>query len=312
MDAEKSKKLQQYAVALTEQAKQEEKAGKSDEAIKHYLKLVDVFLVLAAEAQDHNTWLQYIRQAEAYQTRTRTLIPKDQQHASVVAAPRNQNTERAEDPQKMESAQKSNPLRKMLKPFQRTEDVTEPRTVIGPQRAPAQQGPGQAAGGASAGAPAEIIPSEVYQRLLSENKILRDKILAVTKENEEQITAHEKAYRELEEKISGMVSRSDYDALQSEFDNYVPKIEYDRVKAELLNSVPKVHYDDLLNRVSEMVPRQVYLDAEKRSMELEEIVKNSIPKRVIEDLVSEVSMLGLLSEVPLDETETNEAQRIEN
>ena len=49
MDAEKNKKLQQYAVALTEQAKEEEKSGKSDEAIKHYLKLVDVFLVLAAE-----------------------------------------------------------------------------------------------------------------------------------------------------------------------------------------------------------------------------------------------------------------------
>ena len=79
MDVEKNKKLQQYAVALTEQAKEEERSGKSDEAIKHYLKLVDVFLVLAAEAQDHNTWVQYIRQAEAYQTRTKTLIPKGQQ-----------------------------------------------------------------------------------------------------------------------------------------------------------------------------------------------------------------------------------------
>ena len=82
MDEDKSMKLQQYAVALTQQAEGEERSGKSEEAIKHYLKLVDVFLVLAAEAQDHNTWLQYIRQAEAYQTRTRTLIPSGQTPSS--------------------------------------------------------------------------------------------------------------------------------------------------------------------------------------------------------------------------------------
>ncbi|MDG7000197.1 MAG: hypothetical protein JRN15_13920, partial [Nitrososphaerota archaeon] len=69
MDAEKSKKLQQYAVTLNEQAMGEEKSGKVQEAAKHYLKLVDVFLVLAAEAQDHNTWQQYIHQAETYQNR---------------------------------------------------------------------------------------------------------------------------------------------------------------------------------------------------------------------------------------------------
>ena len=76
MDEEKNKKLQQYAVVLTAQAEGEERSGKHDEAIKHYLKLVDVFLVLAAEAQDHNTWLQYIRQAEAYQGRTKVFGPK--------------------------------------------------------------------------------------------------------------------------------------------------------------------------------------------------------------------------------------------
>ena len=75
MDAEKNKKLQQYATILTDQAKEAERTGKPEDAIKHYLKLVDVFLVLASEAQDHNTWLQYIRQAEAYQTRIKSLVP---------------------------------------------------------------------------------------------------------------------------------------------------------------------------------------------------------------------------------------------
>ena len=90
---------------------------------------------------------------------------------------------------------------------------------------------------------ADIVSSEVYQRVLSENKILRDKISALTKAKEEQIASMEKNYRELEVKISGMVPRADYDALQSEFDNSIPKTEYERVKAELLNSVPKAHYD---------------------------------------------------------------------
>ena len=84
MDAEKNKKLQQYATILTDQAKEAEQSGKSDDAIKHYLKLVDVFLVLASEAADHNTWLQYIRQAEAYQTRIRSLVPKDQGSQDLI------------------------------------------------------------------------------------------------------------------------------------------------------------------------------------------------------------------------------------
>ncbi len=110
-----------------------------------------------------------------------------------------------------------------------------------------------------------------------------------------------------------MVPRADYDALQAEFDNSVPKIEYERVKSELLNSVPKPHYDDLLNRIADMVPKQIYLDAEKRSLELQDMVKNSIPRKVIEDLASEVSMLGVLSEVPLGKiTETKEEEKIEN
>ncbi len=114
-------------------------------------------------------------------------------------------------------------------------------------------------------------------------------------------------------RFTACVPRADYEALQSEFDSSIPKIEYERVKSELLNSVPKAHYDDLLNRIADMVPKQVYLDAERRSLELEEMVKNSIPKKVIEDLASEVSMLGVLSEVPLEKvTETKEAEKIES
>ena len=62
-----------------------------------------------------------------------------------------------------------------------------------------------------------------------------------------------------------------------------------------------------------MVPKQVYLDAERRSLELEEMVKNSIPKKVIEDLASEVSLLGVLSQVPMEKVaETREVEKTED
>ena len=142
-----------------------------------------------------------------------------------------------------------NPLKKILKPFQRNEEeISEVSTLS--QRPSMQSGiASQQPAKVSTNNAADIVSSEVYQRVLSENKVLRDKISALAKAKEEQIASMEKDYRELELKISGMVPRADYEALQSEFDNSIPKTEYERVKAELLNSVPKAHYDDLLNRI---------------------------------------------------------------
>ena len=119
--------------------------------------------------------------------------------------------------------------------------------------------------------------------------MLRDRISALTKEKDEQIAALEKSHRDLEETISGMVPRADDDALQAEFDNSIPKIEYERVKSESRAPVPKAHYDDLLNRIADMVPKQVYLDAEAGREQLQDMVKNSIPRKVIQDLASDIS-----------------------
>ncbi|MDG6904337.1 MAG: hypothetical protein JRN20_00970 [Nitrososphaerota archaeon] len=296
VDAEKSKKLQQYAVALTEQAKEEERTGKSEEAVKHYLKLVDVFLVLASEAQDHNTWVQYIRQAEAYQSRTKALIPNGQKDRASKEASSIASSGGAA----VDSVQHQSPLKKILKPFQRsaveTHDAEEASVFTA--RSTADSPDPKALTTVT-----ESVSPEIYQRVISENKILRNRISTLAKEKDDLIVVLERKCKELEARISEMVPHEDYDSLQSEFYNSIPKVEYDRVKSELLNSVPKGHYDDLLNRVAEMVPRQVYLDAERRCLALEEMVKNSIPKKVIEDLASEISMLGVLSEVPLEKPE---------
>ncbi len=299
MDAEKSKKLQQYAVTLNEQAMGEEKSGKVQEAAKHYLKLVDVFLVLAAEAQDHNTWQQYIHQAETYQNRARSILPKDQQ---VIPPPAIRQDLPPAPLQRNDVLQnRLNPLKKIIHPFQKGEALLPNPPTDEPSRPiPLEQ--------KTPSVPLDSIPAEVYQRTVAENKLLREKVSLITKETEERILALQKENGELQKRISEMVPRADYEMLQGEFTNMVPRAEYDRVRAQFLNMVPKEHYDELLNRISQMVPKQDYLDAERRVLQLEDAARSSVPKKVIDDLAAEISMLGVLSEVPMEsEEEQNES-----
>lgn len=333
MDAEKNKKLQQYATILADQAKDAEQAGKNDEAIKLYLKLVDVFLVLGSEAQDHNMWSQYIRQAEAYQSRIRTLAPQDSQ-APAASAQRPPQTLPAHPPQtqapaasQMDASQasptsqaKPGAFSKILKPFQKGEtsdssipasssasvqapspkplppigkQVTAPQPQLSTMTSPAGQI-------SKSGAAEEKTPvsHELYEKALSENRILHEKLQAVVKERDEKVSFLESRIRELEERISMMIPRSDYDILRAEFDNTVPKQEYERIRTELANSVPISHYNLLLDRVTEMVPREVYLAAERRAMELEDNLRHSVPSDIIDELASEVSLMTVSAEVP--------------
>ena len=289
MDAEKSKKLQQYALALNEQAVGEEKSGKVQEAAKHYLKLVDVFLVLAAEAQDHNTWQQYIHQAETYQNKARSVIPKDQQ---VIPTPAMRQVP-PPMPQRNDVVQnRLNPIKKIIRPFQKSEELL-------PDQPAEETTQSQSEVKTPLSVPLDSIPAELYQRTVAENKLLREKVSSITKETEERILVLQKENGELQNRISEMVPRVDYEVLQTEFTNMVPRAEYDRVRAQFLNMVPKEHYDELLNRISQMVPKQDYLDAERRVLQLEDAARNSVPKKLIDDLANEISMLGVLSEVPI-------------
>jgi len=326
LDAEKNKKLQQYATILTDQAKEAEHTGKSEDAIKHYLKLVDVFLVLASEAPDHNTWLQYIRQAEAYQTRIRSLVPKDQGSQDLVGRippPPNErvnplNVRRLEpvsqqstNPQSVapSNASRPSPITKILNSFQNRESesvsttnlsaarqVTQAPTplTVQPQVSPSlvpkpsvtptdEKGP---------------VPHELYERALSENRILHERLQFIVKETDDKSAFLESRNRELEERIAMMVSRSDYDLLRAEFENTVPKHEYDRVRTELSNTVPISHYDQLLDRIANMVPREIYMASERRILELEDNLRHSVPFTVIDDIANEVSYVSILAEVP--------------
>ncbi|MDA4130419.1 MAG: hypothetical protein OK457_06575 [Thaumarchaeota archaeon] len=330
LDPEKNKKLQQYATILNDQAKEAERAGKPEDAIKHYLKLVDVFLVLAAEAPDHNTWLQYIRQAEAYQTRIKSLVPGQLNvpdiSGRVPPAPEERGTPTQQPrreislPENNPQAQSGNPARpgafnKILKPFQRVESEEQgpPASMntaqskiqssvpLPPRPQVSQSQQAQVATQKQTPIPVENmgpIPHELYERALSENRILHERLQSIMKENDEKIAFLESRTRELEERVAMMVPRPDYDMLREEFDNTVPKHEYDRMKSELAGMVPISHYDQLLDRISGMVPREVYSASEKRILELEEHLRRSVPFTVIDELANEVSYLSIVAEVP--------------
>ena len=334
MDAEKNKKLQQYATILADQAKEAEQNGRSEDAIKHYLKLVDVFLVLAAEAPDHNTWVQYIRQAEAYQTRVRSLVPKDQPTqdiASRIPPPPSergtlQTNVRRTEPSSTQpvtnvqntstSTARPSPISKILKPFQgrensATEEISSVQSLFNPNfRQPAQT-PGisqqvvqpQVSPAAVPQKPLAVeernpVPHELYDRVLSENKVLHERMQSILKEADDKVAFLESRNRELEDRVAMMVLRSEYEQLRTELENMVPKHEYDRLKNELVNTVPITHYDQLLDRIANMVPREIYMSSERRILELEDSLRHSVPFAVIDDIANEVSYVSILAEVP--------------
>jgi len=337
MDAEKNKKLQQYATILTDQAKEAEQSGKSDEAIKHYLKLVDVFLVLASEATDHTTWMQYIRQAEAYQTRIRSLVPKDQPTQDIVGRIPPPPSERGPLPPSMrrpettvsqgvpnsqgippQVSSRTSPISKILKPFQSGREIGNPledftvssilstpnprpqnsQAVAVPQVQPqnpqlqSQKPPEPRV------EERQPVPHELYDRALSENKVIHERLQAIMKETDDKVSFLESRNRELEDRVAMMVSKADYDQLRLEFENMVPKHEYDRLRTELASTVPISHYDQLLDRIANMVPREIYMASERRILELEDNLRRSVPLAVIDDIANEVSYVSILAEVP--------------
>ena len=142
------------------------------------------------------------------------------------------------------------------------------------------------------------VPHELYERSLSENRILHERLQIIVKETDDKTAFLESRNRELEERIAMMVSRTDYDILRAEFQNTVPKHEYDRVRTELSNTVPITHYDQLLDRIANMVPREIYMTSERRILELEDKLRHSVPFAVIDELANEVSYVSILAEVP--------------
>ena len=70
----RAQKLRWYAGQLITDADADEKAGKSDTAISHYLQAADILLLLAKVEQSYNTWKQYTDTAAQCQQKAKALI----------------------------------------------------------------------------------------------------------------------------------------------------------------------------------------------------------------------------------------------
>ena len=119
-----------------------------------------------------------------------------------------------------------------------------------------------------------------------------------------------KRIAELEEKISGMVYKSELLALQNKYDELktstVPKQDYAALQNQFSNFVPREIFEEMQKSFSETtVPREKLLTTEARVQELEAKIADSIPRSDHEHLVAQ--LVSLMGEAPhsSDTSETN-------
>jgi hypothetical protein len=76
----RAQKLRWYANQLMTDAAADEKAGKSETAVSHYLQAADILLLLSKVEENYTAWKYYTDNAALCQQRARRLIalaPKD-------------------------------------------------------------------------------------------------------------------------------------------------------------------------------------------------------------------------------------------
>jgi hypothetical protein len=338
LDPVRQEKLQGLARALASQAQQAEKDGNTDDAAKSYVKLVDILLLLARESEsDHVLWSKYTKQAEAYQARVKTMISsgrisdavKSGSSAGATSAPSG-NTSHQNNSQ----GPKESPLKKILKPFQRSEamdeqqvqlmrppkqleeEETEKIHLVGEKMNQTSDSPSSRfiqdrgiAGSNQEQSESQVfqlqtrisaIPYELFEQIREEKNNLQETVAALNKEKEELSSALNAKRRELEQLKSNTVPLSDYQSLQAQVQsNQVARGEIEQLQKQLSSSVPRSQYDQLLNKISEMVPRSIYVEAEVRATKLELELRDMVPRHVLDNLASEVSLISTLSTIPL-------------
>lgn len=105
--------------------------------------------------------------------------------------------------------------------------------------------------------------------------------------------------RKLKDTIKTMVSEADYASLEAKnkeltgtLGMMVPREEYEKLQDRFAEMVPKSMYLELQRSLTAMVPKEMYLDAEARVSQLKAQLEGSIPKRVLDDLATRVTILG--------------------
>ncbi len=331
LEPQKLRKLQEYVTILTDQGQSAESEGRNEDAVKAYIKLVDVLLLLARESEDHSTWSQYTKQAESYQNRVKSLIPADQQigfhqappppslpkaepKQAFTPNPRPNAIPQSHPPPIDQGASRVGSLRKILKPFQKVEDAPVQKSIPAPgqQALSYSQNLTQPAERANPTAKSpkptelELVVSTYQKKLdaaMTEIRSIKEQLVAAQNERENLTTYYEGQIRELNERLVNSVPRADYDELQLQLSEMITKAEYERLKAEVADRVPRQEYDELLSRVMNSVPRDLYLAAEVKATKLEEGLREMVPRKILDEIATEITMLTMLAKIPIGDSE---------
>lgn len=122
---------------------------------------------------------------------------------------------------------------------------------------------------------------------------------------------------ELQERVHGMVEKTDYTSLQRKCDelsesikSMVPRDEYSNLQTLLANSVPKENFEALRAILSQYVPREQLAASEARVNELEAKMQNYVPRSDYEELTAKIRLLtrefSSITKLAPVETETTE------
>ena len=313
MDAAKLKKLQDYSVILTQQAESKEAQGNKNEAVKDYVKLVDVLLLLANESKDHPTWQQLVNRAEHYQKKVRTMVDPERAKSSNPFEMKQQQPEKVsidEDKDKPapESSSGFNPFRKLPSLMGRKSDtkssiennssptgastttvVSSWANDIDPKALSMKVNPVQT------GVPEnEAVPRTLYSQVLEEKTALQRQVESLRNREKEFLAAIEEKEREFSQRISQMVPRS----------------EFEELKGKLAGSVPRSEYEQALTISA--IPKERYMELHTQLGELQNKLQNSVSRALMDDLAEYVSFLVSTASPSSDEkTELQKAPQEE-
>ncbi|MDH2901050.1 MAG: hypothetical protein PXY39_08760 [archaeon] len=292
MDAAKLKKLQDYSVILTQQAESKEAQGNKNEAVKDYVKLVDVLLLLANESKDHPTWQQLVNRAEYYQKKVRTMVDPERASSSNPLEMKQQQPDKVsmnEDKDKLasESSSSFNPFRKLPSLMGRKSDskssiennsistgastttvVSSWANDLDPKALSMKANPVQTAVTEN-----EVVPRTLYSQVLEEKAALQRQVETLRNREKEFLAAIEEKEREFSQRISQMVPRS----------------EFEELKGKLAESVPRSEYEEALTISA--IPKERYMELHTQLGELQNKLQNSVSRALMDDLAEYVSFL---------------------
>jgi hypothetical protein len=320
MDSAKLKKLQDYSVVLTQQAESKEAQGNKNEAVKDYVKLVDVLLILANEAKDHPTWQQLVNRAEFYQKKARTMVDPEQGGSSQKPSnsfetreppteklPASATNEKSQDDSTSESTSSSfNPFRKLSLIGRKSESKGSIGNNLAGNSATAttvisswsknDQDPRSLPSSPSQSMPIqsqmlnenEVVSRALYSQLLEEKASLQRQIESLRSREKEFLAAIEEKEKEFSQRISQMVPRS----------------EFEELKKKLADTIPRSQYEEALTFSA--IPKERYMELQSQLGELQNKLQNSVSKALIDDLAEYVSFLASTVSSTIQDEETHE------